>query len=232
MRDSDRKMKSIALVVLIDIVMFAVAGMVEAWSPISLGWIWAGVATVAVVLLMFWKKILQIVEQLMVKRGTPRLSETESVNTADDKSNSVSESAPMGAPTTVVSASSESSSVEALSPESRVYTPRTASEIFESIHELTSLETERFTRPYIGMWLRIEGDILNVYGHTDIVSLSVETPEIQDKYLGMKQISLCFDKGQWLQHFETAKKGDSVLAVGKFKTIDRWEIVLEDCELI
>ena len=226
-------MKSIAPVVLIDVIVLAAAGMIETWSPISLGWIWAGLAVFAVVLLLFWKNVSYVFRKFTLARQTTNSRKKQMENTLNN------ESERSGTENTTVEASLSPLPVESTdlrggkdSSPDRVYTPRSVMDIFGSIHEATNLEANNITRPYIGKWLKIKGAVGDVFGFDSRVILSVNPPDIKEKYYGTKHVSLNFERDRWLVHIETIKKGDFVEAVGQIDEVDRWQITLENCELI
>ena len=210
----------ILVTVALEMILFGAAGAIDNFLPVPSLWTWLGCIVIgAIILFAIWRKKLF---------GTSRASSSTKLSkmarTSQDAPQDMSDAVLPPAPTTA--------SVEHILPSDRVYTPRTASEIFLSIHKLTSLEADNAMRPYIGKWLKIEGVVRDVSDYRDIISIHLDLPETKEIDLSLGGISLRFKKDRWMQHIETIKKGDFVKAVGIIDRIDRWTMSLEDCELI
>ncbi len=47
-------------------------------------------------------------------------------------------------------------------PEKRIYTQRTAAEIFAAIENMTGVEIDRFAEPHIGKWIRVQSVVRDI----------------------------------------------------------------------
>ena len=110
-------------------------------------------------------------------------------------------------------------------PGERTYTSRTAGELFSAVVGLTSLEMERFARPHVGKWIRVQSVIQDMWTDNNFLyvrlGLWFEPTPI-----------LCFRKGIWRSRLETMSRGDSLAACGKIAKIELLGMVMTDCEIV
>ena len=123
---------------------------------------------------------------------------------------------------------SETQKIQTQPSTGRAYSIRTAQEIFESIIDCTSMQSDDIVRPYIGKWLKVNSTVQDVIELRNELSILVNV-EMKE---GSRTIFLRFNKKQWKARLETAKIGDRLIAEGKMKEIETFTMQLVDCEII
>ena len=112
---------------------------------------------------------------------------------------------------------------QAESDEPKIYTVRTAAEIFSAVENLTGIEIEKFAQPHLGKWIRVQSVVKDIYpGENDFHVLIGE---------GFLTVSLKFAKEKW-PSIETMTKGDRLAAEGKITKIRSATISLDCCEMV
>ncbi len=109
-------------------------------------------------------------------------------------------------------------------PEKRIYTQRTATEIFAAIENMTGVEIDRFAQPHIGKWIRVQSVVRNI----------TQSDRFFYVMLGKKFdpiLSLAFSKARW-SRIETMVQGDRIAAEGQIHEIDEFSLRLDHCELV
>ena len=109
----------------------------------------------------------------------------------------------------------------------RHYTPRSACEIFQEITDFTGVQIENHKRLFVGKWLKVEEDIVDVSPHRDGEITAMTWAKRDELWL----VSLTFDRNS-ASSLETAQKGDCIVAQGKIKDFDRKRMSLENCKLL
>ncbi len=109
-------------------------------------------------------------------------------------------------------------------PEKRIYTQRTAAEIFAAIENMTELQIERFVQPHIGKWIRVQSVVRDISqkGGFFYVMLGKRFDPV---------LYLAFEKAR-CPSIETMVKGDRIAAEGQIHTIENMTLYLDRCELV
>ena len=90
------------------------------------------------------------------------------------------------------------------------------------------MEIDNIIRPYIGKWLKVHNKIRDVSEFKDEISIAVNI-SIKESY--SRSIFLRFNKKRWKAELETMKEGDRLIAEGKIREVEKYNIWLEDCEV-
>lgn len=109
--------------------------------------------------------------------------------------------------------------------EERIYTTKTAGELFASVVDLTELEMQRFVQPHIGKWIRVQSVIQDMRREGEHVVVRIghwfePTPVLR------------FSKDPWFNRLETMSRGHTLAACGKIQFIGLMAMVLVDCEIV
>ena len=109
--------------------------------------------------------------------------------------------------------------------EERIFTKRSAGELFASAVEMTELQMEHFVKPHIGKWIRVQSFIQDMRTEGAFVTVWIggkfePTPILQ------------FQKDVWLGHLETMRRGEILAACGKIQSVGLMTMVLVDCEIV
>ena len=112
---------------------------------------------------------------------------------------------------------------QAESDEPKIYTARTAGEIFSAVENLTGIGTEKFAQPHLGKWIRVQSVVKDIYpvGNYFLVLIGE----------GFLTVLLSFAKEKW-PSIETMTKGDRLAAEGKIRRIQNTVIDLDCCEIV
>jgi hypothetical protein len=99
--------------------------------------------------------------------------------------------------------------------------------------DVTTVQGERHSEPYIGKWLRLTGKISNVsFWKSGRACVSVKfqalTPETISDFL--TTTLLYFDRDH--ERLEVAQIGDQITALGRITEIGRFDLTIEDCEIV
>ena len=115
-----------------------------------------------------------------------------------------------------------------LSSETRVFSPRTPTELVAEIEgkSMTTLTAAAVSQRHIGQWLRVNGSIDNIYDWLGSITVSIKTLEHQTS------MTLQFNKNVWLETLKPFNIGDQITAIGKIDSISSISVTLEECELI
>lgn len=109
-------------------------------------------------------------------------------------------------------------------PGKRVYTQRTAPEIFAAIQNMTDVEVERFAEPHIGKWLRVQSVVRNIS----------QTDGFYYVMLGKwfdPMPYLAFAKDKW-SSIGTMTQGHRLAAEGQIFKIEHRTLYLDCCEIL
>ena len=109
--------------------------------------------------------------------------------------------------------------------EERIFTTKTAGELFASVEHLTQLEMERVVAPHIGKWIRVQSVIQDMRSDGGFVVV----------WIGGKfqpTPILWFEKNAWSARLETMSRGSSLAAWGRIQKIGLMAMVLVDCEIV
>lgn len=112
-----------------------------------------------------------------------------------------------------------------VSVEERIFTSKTAAELFASIEHLTQLEMERVIAPHIGKWIRVQSVIQDMRSDDDFVVVW-----IGGKFEPTPVLS--FEKDAWSARLETMSRGTPLAACGRIQKIGLMAMVLVDCEIV
>ena len=112
---------------------------------------------------------------------------------------------------------------QAESDEPKIYTVRTAAEIFSAVENLTGIEIEKFAQPHLGKWIRIQSVVKNIHGHKNHFNVMMGESFIT--------VLLRFAKEK-SPSIETMTKGDRLAAEGKIRRIQNTVIDLDCCEIV
>ena len=107
----------------------------------------------------------------------------------------------------------------------KIYSLRTAKEIFSEFDNRTNLEADKILAAYIGKWLQVDDLVKNIFDHSDSISVLVGRALEPG-------ISLSFGKKLWQERLETMRIGDRLIAEGRIDCIDPLYIHLEGCEIL
>ena len=109
----------------------------------------------------------------------------------------------------------------------KVYTARSAGEIFEAIGSLTSLRLENYARPHIGKWLRVQSVIrdINVSNDGNFVYVMLGRRLEPMPYLR-------FERSRWGGRLETMDAGDVLATEGEITHIEHSTLYLDNCEIV
>lgn len=185
-----RKHISIGLAPLL---VFAGAGMIDAWTNISLGWVWAIIAALAIIgiIACYLKELRYVINRII----SPRDRKAPSFKVIDDSH-----------------------------PPSKNYANIKPSELLSITRRFPRHKHREFLEPFIGVWLIIEGRVLEKIqekGTTNTIVLIK---------IGRKgEACLRFDQSNWDVDKEMA---DKIRAEGIFKNIDDNMIFLDECEML
>lgn len=106
------------------------------------------------------------------------------------------------------------------------FSPRTSAELLASVQGLTEVAAERASERHVGLWLRVDGNVLDVI--EDSRSITVFMAESDDK----ARLFLEFPSRQWSARLRSLDLDDPISAVGRITRIARQGYIsLEDCEL-
>lgn len=108
--------------------------------------------------------------------------------------------------------------------ERKIYTLRTAQELFDEFKNRTDMEAQRLLQPHIGKWLVVEDVVKNVLEQDRSIAVLV------GKRLG-PTICLVFEK-DWQQQLETLREGDAIMAEGRISEVDSSAMYLSNCEML
>ncbi len=109
--------------------------------------------------------------------------------------------------------------------EERIYTTKTAGDLFSSVSDLTELEMQRFVQPHIGKWIRVQSVVQDMRTEGDFVVV----------WIGQKfdpTSVLWFEKDAWLARLETMSLGHNLAACGRIQKIGLIAMTLVDCEIV
>ncbi len=112
-----------------------------------------------------------------------------------------------------------------VSVEERIFTSKTAGELFASVEHLTQLEMERVVAPHIGKWIRVQSVIQDILPESECLKV----------WIGQKfdpTPVLLFERDVWFAHLETMSRGHTIAACGKIQDIGLMAMVLRDCEIV
>ena len=107
----------------------------------------------------------------------------------------------------------------------KIYTARTAGEIFDAIRNLTDTNVTKFAEPHIGKWLRVQNVIRNMSENENFINV----------ILGIRfepMPCLRFSKEKWGEMLETMDKGDHLAAEGRIVKLTQMALYLDDCEIL
>ena len=108
--------------------------------------------------------------------------------------------------------------------EKRVYTQRTASELFAATRDLTDVQIKRYSEPHVGKWIRIQGQVRNITQNEDFYYVMIGRMFDPVPYL-------CFFKPNW-PTIETMSRGDRIAAEGVIHKIEKMILYVDRCELV
>ena len=108
--------------------------------------------------------------------------------------------------------------------EKRVYTQRTAGEIFAAIKNMTDIQIEKFAEPHIGKWIRVQSTIRDINQNENFYYVMIGKWFDPMPYL-------CFYKPMW-RSIETMNAGDHIAAVGTIYKIEKMTMYIDRCELV
>ena len=113
----------------------------------------------------------------------------------------------------------------AVEPE-KIFTQRTVGEIFEATKELTSVDVERYAKPHLGKWIRVQSVIKNisVYNNSEV---SIMLGRWFDP-----RLTVIFNKDKWWSRLETMNNKDRLAVVGKIHKIESHTVILNECEIV
>lgn len=107
----------------------------------------------------------------------------------------------------------------------KIYSLRTAKEIFSEFDNRTNMEADKILAAYIGKWLQVDDLVKNIFDHSDSIRVLVGRALEPG-------ISLSFGKKLWQERLETMRIGDRLIAEGRIDRIDPLYIHLEGCEIL
>ena len=103
-------------------------------------------------------------------------------------------------------------------------------ETFRQLESLTSIQSDRMSEPFIGLWLKAEGRVKDVsegFNFLWIHEITVDI-EIADEI----DIHLGFEKYKWESKLKVISKEDQVTFIGRIESVSSYTIYLENCEII
>ena len=112
----------------------------------------------------------------------------------------------------------------AVQPEKRVYTQRTAVELFAAIENMTLLQIQSFIKPHVGKWIRVQSMVQEITQSDSHYYVRL------GRWLDPSP-HLAFYKLDW-PTIETMSKGERIAAVGEINGIDQMTLYLDHCELV
>ena len=114
------------------------------------------------------------------------------------------------------------------SVEGKVFSRRSVRQLTNLTRGLTAVEADNATKPHIGIWLRVQGRVLNVYEQTEermTVSL------IQGFLFFQRKILAYFDRGS-RDRLKILPLGHKIAVVGEIAIISGGGITLTKCKLV
>ena len=109
-------------------------------------------------------------------------------------------------------------------PEKRIYTQRTAAQIFADIKNMTEVQIERFAEPHIGKWIRVQSVVQEISQNDRFFYVALGKWFEPVPYLA-------FEKARW-PSIETIGRGDRIAAEGQIHKIAKMVLSLDRCELV
>jgi hypothetical protein len=87
------------------------------------------------------------------------------------------------------------------------------------------VQAQKLVQPYIGMWMRVSGNLANVREiNSSLVMVRFDAEE------GASTL-LFFDKEKWFNRLSILVKGNKVTVIGKIEQVDSTTFQLSECEL-
>ena len=113
-------------------------------------------------------------------------------------------------------------------PEMRVFSPRTPKELAKIADDKrrTTIELEAMIKQHLGSWITVRGKLSDASGGKYFATIHIGDPIDSPPWVRMK-----FDSKKWLPKIQTLSKGDEIVVIGKVRSITKYEIELEECEL-
>ena len=121
--------------------------------------------------------------------------------------------------------STKPSSKRGAQAEERIYTERTAGELFSALPHLTSVRAEQYLQPHIGKWMPVQSTIVDI--SEDGEHIHVILGEKFGPYIAAR-----FGKKLWAAHLETMDRGDRLSVEGRIHQMDMMQMHLVNCEII
>ena len=106
----------------------------------------------------------------------------------------------------------------------KIYTERTAGEIFSEVAKLTDMEMKRFAQPHLGKWIRVQSVVTDIMCDDNFFCVDIGGK------LG-PYARLRFVKERW-PSIETMRRGDRLAAEGKIKEIGLMVMYMDCCERV
>ena len=108
------------------------------------------------------------------------------------------------------------------------FSPRSPAELVASVEGLTEIAAERASKRHMGLWLEVEGSVLDVSSLPFDSTISVHLKESKDE----ATLFLDFNSSRWARLLSSLDVGDRISAIGEIESISRHgSISLKKCEL-
>ena len=109
----------------------------------------------------------------------------------------------------------------------QIFCPRTPAELIDKVKGCTEIQAEYISKPYLGQWMGIEGNITDVSQRSYMNQITVYMFDNEPSF------ALYFDASTWGTQIGSFDVGDRISAIGKIESIQRGGIIsLEECELV
>lgn len=123
--------------------------------------------------------------------------------------------------------------IQAEAPEDRIYIDVTPAYLVGLFNDLTDLQAMPLTKPYLGKWMRVSGQLGNVMsGRETISQVTFKKKSLDDPPVEHHTLYMYFDRSEWDERLAVLPPGSPITVVGRLREFDRFDVHLERCELV
>jgi hypothetical protein len=95
----------------------------------------------------------------------------------------------------------------------------------------TDVQAKKLVEAYIGKWLVVSGEVVNVIGGEDEWSVFIKLHPNDPKDFNTYIVGMYFREKKWIDRIAVLRRGDKITAVGQIEAVDVFSIRLNNCEL-